>query len=549
MEIDKFLDYYNTFKRVAGQKYNKENTKLKKDMQKFRKILGEFTDKIFLKYNLELVNKGQWQNSGNHSQYLWNRYKLKTDINTNLVIYFNVSAKDGMFISIGLVDDKINNIEKKYYNEIYNFLDKECKNIFCNGFIHHKTSWNNGNRIFKIENEKNIEQADYDCLIPKLIEVYKKTLKKFYKKEDLEETVKNNTYPLNQILYGPPGTGKTYKTISKALEIIFEKEDENKIIEFEFQDNELKKSVKELNDILNRKDITKEDRKELKIAFEYYRKEKQIEFITFHQSYAYEEFIEGIKPKSGKCSENSDDKNNEIEYCIKDGIFKKIVKNALNNKDKNYVLIIDEINRGNISKIFGELITLIEASKRVGADEELKVRLPYSNEKAFGVPQNLYIIGTMNTADRSIAHIDTALRRRFKFIEMMPDYELLDFEVYGIKIDKMLKAINERIEVLYDREHQIGHSYFLSLKDNENSINKLDKLVDIFENQIIPLLAEYFYSDWSKILLVLNDNGFVKGEEKEAGGFKKKIYKVEVTKDIEKFKKIYNSSDEENTES
>ena len=172
------------------------------------------------------------------------------------------------------------------------------------------------------------------------------------------------------------------------------------------------------------------------------------------------------------------------------------------NEKRNFVFIIDEINRGNISSIFGELITLIEESKRIGAKEELKLRLPYS-KKLFGVLDNIYIIGTMNTADRSIALIDTALRRRFDFVEVLPNEEILkDVYVEGVSIKDMLKKINMRIAALYDREHMIGHSYFIPLINNPD----LNNLSMIFKKNIIPLLQEYFYEDYEKIGLILGDN-------------------------------------------
>ena len=167
--------------------------------------------------------------------------------------------------------------------------------------------------------------------------------------------------------------------------------------------------------------------------------------------------------------------------------------------------IIDEINRGNTANIFGELITLIEPSKRRGADEALQVKLPYSKE-LFDVPDNLYIIGTMNTADRSLALLDTALRRRFQFQFMGPDIQVLidnDInEVEGINIPLMLKTINQRIELLYDKDHTIGHSFFLELKGDKT----ITKLAEIFDRHILPLLEEYFFEDWSKIQQVLGDH-------------------------------------------
>ncbi|MGS0695949.1 AAA family ATPase [Shewanella sp. 0m-4] len=166
------------------------------------------------------------------------------------------------------------------------------------------------------------------------------------------------------------------------------------------------------------------------------------------------------------------------------------------------VLIIDEINRGNISNIFGELITLIEASKRAGGAEALSVKLPYSKE-SFSVPSNLHIIGTMNTADKSLAQVDIALRRRFEFVEMMPKHELLEnIDVEGINIAQLLKTINQRIELLYDREHTIGHSFFLPLKDEPT----IERLARIFELEILPLLEEYFFEDWERVGQVLGDH-------------------------------------------
>ncbi len=175
----------------------------------------------------------------------------------------------------------------------------------------------------------------------------------------------------------------------------------------------------------------------------------------------------------------------------------------------NYVLIIDEINRGNISKIFGELITLIEPSKREGNDESLQLILPYSG-MPFSVPNNLYLIGTMNTADRSLAMMDTALRRRFEFIEMMPEPDLLgNVEVNGIDLTQLLDKLNQRIEVLYDREHTLGHAFFMPVKvlvEGNNDNGAFSLLISVFQNKIIPLLQEYFFEDWQKIRLVLGDN-------------------------------------------
>lgn len=281
------------------------------------------------------------------------------------------------------------------------------------------------------------------------------------------------TFDHNLILCGPPGTGKTYSTVIYAVDIIKEK-----------SEDEIKADLQ--NENLRYDDFLKK--------YKILRDAGQIAFTTFHQSYGYEEFIEGIRPKLD---------SGTIQYERKDGIFKVFCEEAAKpeNKEERFVFIIDEINRGNISKIFGELITLIEDSKRAGAAEAMEAVLPYS-QKSFSVPQNVYIIGTMNTADRSIAMMDTALRRRFSFVEMMPDTSLLDFAVAGVNIKAMLDAINERITYLYDREHTIGHAFFMGLEKHQD----IEHLSAIFKKKVIPLLQEYFYDDYEKIQLVLGDN-------------------------------------------
>ncbi|WP_108651984.1 AAA family ATPase [Dongshaea marina] len=172
---------------------------------------------------------------------------------------------------------------------------------------------------------------------------------------------------------------------------------------------------------------------------------------------------------------------------------------------KPHVIVIDEINRGNISRIFGELITLLEPSKRKGEDEGHSVTLPYS-KTPFTIPNNLYVVGTMNTADKSLAQLDLALRRRFSFIEMLPNPKLLQgIEVFGVEIDELLSTINQRIEVLLDQDHMIGHSYFMQLPSLESEEDRQQELKRIFKENILPLLQEYFFDDFERIGWVLND--------------------------------------------
>lgn len=353
--------------------------------------------------------------------------------------------------------------------------------------------------------------------------------------DDLNEDSKNF------ILYGPPGTGKTYNVINKALEII---------------DPEGYSEMAEINNrdaILNRyKELVNKG---------------QIAFCTFHQSYGYEEFIERLK-SDGKGNFVTEDGilktisynaayealKDEYKEEEEDYLDKKLKVNEFINKEKafkeakKFVLIIDEINRGNISKVFGELITLLEEDKRIGTSNQIVVNLPYTKEK-FSIPNNLYIIGTMNTSDKSIAQIDIALRRRFIFEEMMPNYDILD-ETDGIELDRLLNTINERVEFLLDRDHLIGHAYFVNCKSASDVIN-------VIVNKVVPLLQEYFYGDNEKVGMILggigsskHDKYIVYREEKSASkifkGFRnigdigsKELFIVKSDITIEELKNIY----------
>jgi 5-methylcytosine-specific restriction endonuclease McrBC GTP-binding regulatory subunit McrB len=221
---------------------------------------------------------------------------------------------------------------------------------------------------------------------------------------------------------------------------------------------------------------------------------RRYEFTTFHQSYSYEEFVEGIKPVL------ETEGTGDLRYEIKPGVLRQIATRAMRDPGHDYAIFIDEINRGNIASIFGELITLFEDDKRLGGKFEIKARLPYSRDE-FGVPSNLYIIGTMNTADRSIEALDAALRRRFWFIPCPPKEALLhDVPGLDVNLRQMLTVINARLERLLDRDHCIGHSYFMGLA---KAVEPLDALRRAFANKVLPLLEEYFYGDPGKIGLVL----------------------------------------------
>jgi hypothetical protein len=273
------------------------------------------------------------------------------------------------------------------------------------------------------------------------------------------ENAENMRFPLNTIFYGPPGTGKTFHTILRAAQII----------------------------IGSKIDSYSE-------ALEIFRSNlhDRIEFITFHQNYSYEDFIQGIRPETGHSS--------SLVFEKKDGVFKRIadraledIKGAPSKTPRNYVIIIDEINRANISRVFGELITLIEPDKRSEGAIPLEAKLPSGDQ--FTVPSNLFIIGTMNTADKSIALLDIALRRRFEFESMYPKYQIDGHEIHDVEI---LKRINKKVVNLKGYDFQIGHSYFMG--ENYDLVQRMNK-------KVIPLLLEYFMNDENEVREILKSAG------------------------------------------
>lgn len=276
---------------------------------------------------------------------------------------------------------------------------------------------------------------------------------------DIElEPRKVKIHPMNCIVYGAPGTGKTYSTAEYALAII-----EGRPVD------RSRKSTAE--------------RKAVMKKYNEYVKKGQAVFTTFHQNYGYEEFIQGLRP---------DTKSERMTFKIVDGVFKRIADQALNDAENNYVIIIDEINRANISKVFGELITLIEDDKRWGEVNETCATLQSGD--VFAVPNNLYILGTMNSADKSISLIDAALRRRFSFIEQRPEAELIEDSF----LQSVLKKLNEILaDELESSDLLIGHSYFMN-----KSAGDLDAVLN---NSIIPLLYEYFYDNKKKVASVLKE--------------------------------------------
>lgn len=572
-------DIFKKMIDLAMKFYNDRNSTFKDDIEDIQNFFESYEWKLYT--GLQTLQKDKYKGFALYKEIKEEEYiKFKKGRSAwhGIYIWFGVSRDDIYMRIVAKEEEKCNALLKIQKDNILDYkleekIDKfeEIKDRLFDVFLYLSNYINN------------LSKDDF-----KIIKDY--------------NMMKNNT-PLNQILYGPPGTGKTYHTIDRALEIILKEE---------------KIQIPSEDDRINRKKL-----------FDEYVKNGQIVFTTFHQSYGYEEFIEGIKPRI-----DSEENSKEIKYEIKDGIFKELCEKALENRDsiknfnfyidklkekakiddnnpekyfelpntkysiqyrngktfrikfddmsKNhkdypvsidnieklyktsnideiynsvyvrvilnylksqgledykekdektnlpYIIIIDEINRGNVSKIFGELITLIEPSKRIGEKEELKVILPYS-KKEFGVPKNVYIIGTMNTADRSITSLDTALRRRFEFIEMMPDVSKLSMDCEGINLQELLKAINTRIEYLLDREKTIGHAFFIGVEN-------LNDLKSIFQNKIIPLLQEYFYNDYALINAVLNDNGMIFEDKKDD----KYLQKIKNLDSVNSERSIYN---------
>ena len=331
---------------------------------------------------------------------------------------------------------------KSYEEKIYEAIDNEIKSTTITGFRkHHKQDFEDFIYDVVMKND------DYSLDISE---------------DSINNKVINNQckYPLNQVFYGPPGTGKTRKTVQNAVKIL---------------------------DCLDVDPVYDED---LIDKYNNYKKEGRLAFVTFHQNFSYEDFIQGIKPVL----------NEQMKFDLEDGIFKEMADKAKKDLENKYVIIIDEINRANVSRVFGELITLIEPDKRWNEKEgqiDWSVKLP--SGKDFVVPDNLYIIGTMNTADKSIALLDVALRRRFVFEAMYPLYNSsIPYRnpAYSDYLKKLNDLIVAKIGAGRGHDLQIGHSYFMDLDSKDDFIKNMN-------DKVIPLLMEYFMNNVEDVKTIL----------------------------------------------
>jgi len=362
----------------------------------------------------------------------------------------------------GTIDEKILSIRKSFEKEEYQDRDFD----FYNSEV--KSDWREEDAELEEGDEDRGDTVEEDPLL-----------------DDLVTALWRNK---QIILYGPPGTGKTYYANKLAKAVIA-------------QDN-FEKDYSQLN---------QEEKRALQLAQEAEESPRYLWFCAFHPAYGYEDFIEGYRPEITETG--------EAAFKLKDGIFKKMCETAKKDPQNSYVLIIDEINRGDIPRIFGELITLIEPEKRWHRDKDQKTEVYLSaSEDPFDVPENVFIIGTMNTADKSIALLDTALRRRFGFRELMPMPELLDKkEINGVNLGRWLREVNRRISLEVGRNLQIGHSYLMK---KGKPIKSEEELLASFKDKILPLLQEYCYEDYNTLEEILGS----KIVDKDRGRFEPRVF-------------------------
>lgn len=483
------LDIFNHY---AGQLWEPDNTnhadaaeKLKRLYEKLNSIAERIGRIIFKENYQENIFKNRVQDQATplkFKKYLWVRVSPKgkySDL-VHLIICLDKRAEAGeldtqTFFSVGwgFTDDGLKRNKKKILDKKKKLTDQKVissRLVLDSDFsVERLVSWavDEINRFeFNYDQFCNLFRVELDEILDKIMGDSFPDLKQPRRvaspyQSHLSDGVFLNTKSNNIIFYGPPGTGKTYRL------------------------QKLEKNYR-----------------------------GRCSFVTFHQSYGYEEFVEGLMPVliDGEHSSQSSGGGKEVNYKIEPGVFKRLCDYARKDTNNGYAIFIDEINRGNISKIFGELITLIEPDKR-----GQEVTLAYS-KTLFSVPDNVDIIGTMNTADRSLALLDTALRRRFEFEAVYPDTRaektpgdsdsapLAGLRVKGIDVRRMLERINDRIEVLYDQDHCIGHAYLTGLIAEPDQEKAFAELARIFRKRIIPLLEEYFFEDRGKIRLVLGDN-------------------------------------------